>query len=174
MEHSEYSDEYIQSILTQVKSIAIVGASLNKIRPSFFVAKYLISKEYEVHPVNPGHAGKTLLEKMVYPSLAKIPYQIDMVDIFRNSNVAFEITKEVLTLNPLPKVIWMQLGVENSQAAKLAEEHGIKVVMNRCPKIEYGRLSGEMSWLGINSRTISSKPPKLSKGFQRLNLKKTN
>ena len=170
MEHSEYADDYIQSILTKVKSIAIVGASLNSIRPSFFVAKYLISKEYEVYPVNPGHAGKTLLEKIVYPNLTKIPYQVDMVDIFRNSDAAFEITEEALTLNPLPKVIWMQLGVENSQAAKLAEKHGIKVIMNRCPKIEYGRLSGEISWFGINSRTISSKPPKLSKGFQRLNL----
>ena len=170
MEHSEYADDYIQSILTKVKSIAIVGASLNNVRPSFFVAKYLISKDYEVYPVNPGHAGKTLLEKTVYPSLTKIPFQIDMVDIFRNSDAAFEITEEALTLNPLPKVIWMQLGVENIHAAEIAEKHGIKVIMNRCPKIEYGRLSGEISWFGINSRTISSKPPKLSKGFQRLNL----
>lgn len=170
MDHSEYSDDYIRSILTTVKSIAIVGASLNNVRPSYFVTKYLITKGYEVYPVNPGHAGKTLFEKPVYASLTDIPQPIDMVDIFRSSDVILEIMNEVFELKHLPKVIWLQLGIKNFHAAKLAESKGMQVVMNRCPKIEYGRLSGEISWVGINSRTISSKSPKLSSGFQHLKL----
>ena len=171
MDHSKYSDDYIHSILANIKSIAVIGASLNSIRPSYFVVKYLISKGYNVYPVNPGHAGQTLFNNTVYSNLLEIPVQIDMIDIFRNSDAALAITKEVLTLSQQPKVIWMQLGVENSVAAKLAEANGIKVVMNRCPKIEYGRLSGEIGWGGINSRTISSKRPQLRDGFQHLNLR---
>ena len=174
MDHTEYSDDYIRSILTKVKSIAIIGASLNNIRPSYFVAKYLISKGYEVYPVNPGQAGKTLCEQLVYSSLSEIPFQIDMVVIFRKSDVVVEILNEALTLRHLPKIIWMQLGIENMQAAKLAEAQGIQVVMNRCPKIEYGRLSGEISWFGYNSRTISSKLPKIGDWFSALRFKKIN
>ena len=171
MDHSEYSDDYIQSILSNIKSIAVIGASLNSVRPSYFVVKYLIAKGYIVYPVNPGHAGKTLFKNTVYSSLTDIPGQIDMIDIFRNSEAVPAITNEALSLNQQPKVIWMQLGVENTEAARLAEANGIKVVMNRCPKIEYGRLSGEIGWGGINSRTISSKRPQLREGFQHLNLR---
>jgi hypothetical protein len=122
-------------------------------------------------PVNPGHAGKDLLGQKVYARLADIPEPVDMVDIFRASQHVLPIVQEAPAMKPRPAVIWMQLGVRNEEAAKLAEEAGIKVVMNRCPKIEYGRLTSEISWLGVNSRIISSKRGKIaSGGIQRLSL----
>ena len=164
--HDSYDDEYIRSILQSVKTIAVVGASPKKIRPSYFVVKYLLSKGYDVIPVNPGMAGREICGAMAYKSLAEIDRSIDMVDIFRNSNAALPIVEEALKLSPLPKVIWMQLSVRNDDAAALAEDAGIKVVMNRCPKIEYARLCGEIGWAGVNSGMISAKKPKLNKGFQ--------
>ena len=130
------------------------------------VLKYLLSKGYEVFPVNPGHAGKEIAGALTYASLSEIPGPVHMVDIFRNSDAAFGVVEEALKLDPLPKVIWMQLQVRNDEAAKLAEARGIKVVMNRCPKIEYARLCGEIGWAGVSSNVISSRKPKLHKGFQ--------
>lgn len=166
MNHDSYDNSYIGGILNAVKTVAIVGASANDVRPSFFVTKYLIDKGYTVFPINPGHAGKEILGRMTYASLADVPVAIDMVDIFRASAAVPAIVDETLALTPLPKVIWMQLTVRHDEAAAKAEAAGIKVVMNRCPKIEYGRLSGEISWNGVNSRVISSKKPIMRSGFQ--------
>jgi uncharacterized protein len=154
MNHDAYEEDYIRGILTSVKSVAIVGASANVVRPSYFVVKYLKSKDYTVYPVNPGLAGQDILGLKVYASLKDIPDKIDMVDVFRNSEAALGITKEAIEIGA--KVVWMQLTVRNDEAAALAEAAGLKVVMNRCPKIEYGRLSGEIGWAGVNSGTISN------------------
>jgi hypothetical protein len=171
MDHTSYSNEYIRGILQSVKTIALVGASQNPARPSWIVTKYLMERGYDVIPVNPGLAGGELLGKRVYSSLKDIPRPVDMVEIFRNSEAAGPITDEALTLDPLSKVIWMQLSVRNPEAAERAEARGVKVVMDRCPKIEFGRLSGEISWQGVNSRMLSAKKPVLSgKGFQKLSL----
>jgi predicted CoA-binding protein len=166
MNHDVYEDAYIADILNTVRTIAIVGASANDVRPSFFVAKYLIAKGFEVYPINPGQAGKEILGRPVFARLADLPVPIDMVDIFRASEAVAGVVAEALALNPLPKVIWMQLGVRNDAAAADAEAAGIKVVMNRCPKIEYGRLSGEIGWTGVNSRVLSSRKPLMRTGFQ--------
>ena len=166
MNHDSYDNAYIAGILNAVKSIAIVGASANDVRPSFFVTKYLIDKGYDVYPINPGHAGKEILGRMTYAKLADVPVPIDMVDIFRASNAVPPIVDDALALSPLPKAIWMQLTVRHDEAAAKAEAHGIKVVMNRCPKIEYAKLSGEIGWNGVNSGTISSKKPIMRQGFQ--------
>ncbi len=171
MSHDSYSDDFIRSILESVKSIAIVGASQNDVRPSFFVARYLIEKGYRVFPVNPGVAGQTILGQPVYGALKNIPEPLDMVEIFRGSEYAPAIVADALALDPKPRVIWMQLGVRNDEAAAAAEAAGLKVVMNRCPKIEYGRLSGEIGWAGVNSRVLSSKKPVLRAGFQHRGLR---
>ncbi|MEP3276166.1 MAG: CoA-binding protein [Stappiaceae bacterium] len=170
MNHDTYSDVHIRDILSSVKTIAIVGASANIVRPSYFVLQYLIAKGFEVYPVNPGHAGKTILGRPVYGKLEDVPVALDMVDIFRSSEMAGPVTDMALTLQPLPKVIWMQLSVRNDAAAERAEAMGVEVIMDRCPKIEYGRLSGEISWNGVNSRTISARKPQLRHGFQHLQL----
>ncbi len=157
MNHDSYLPDYIREILNSVKVIALVGASSNVVRPSYFVLQYLLDKGYDVIPVNPGLAGQTLLGKTVYGTLKEIPQPIDMVDIFRNSNAAGAIVDQALALTPKPSVIWMQLFVRNDEAAIRAEAAGLKVVMNRCVKIEYGKLSGEWSWVGGNSGIISSR-----------------
>jgi predicted CoA-binding protein len=136
------------------------------VRPSFFVTKYLLDKGFDVYPINPGQAGKEILGRMTYARLADVPVPIDMVDIFRGSAMVPPIVDEAQALDPLPKVIWMQLTVRHDEAAAKAEAAGIKVVMNRCPKIEYGRLSGEIGWNGVNSRVLSSKKPTMRSGFQ--------
>lgn len=166
MNHDSYDNAYIAGILNSVRTIAVVGASANDVRPSYFVTKYLIGKGYEVYPVNPGHAGKEILGRMTYASLADIPQAIDMVDVFRASAAVPVIVDEALKLDPLPKVIWMQLTVRHDEAAARAEAAGIQVVMNRCPKIEYARLAGEIGWSGINSGVLSSKRPVMREGFQ--------
>ena len=155
--HDSYDPAYIRGILDSVKTVAIVGASANEVRPSFFVTKYMIDKGYTVYPLNPGIAGQEILGRPVYASLADVPEPIDMVDIFRNSEATAGVVDEALALDPLPKVIWMQLTVRHDEAAAKAEAAGIKVVMNRCPKIEYGKLSGEWNWVGGNSGVLSSK-----------------
>jgi len=157
MNHDAYSSDYIRNILQTVRTIALVGASNNEVRPSYFVLKYLLDKGYAVIPINPGLAGQTILGQPVYGRLADIPRPIDMVDIFRNSEAAGQITDEALALEPRPKVIWMQLSVRNDAAAARAEAAGLKVVMNRCPKMEYGKLSGEWAWVGGDSGIISSR-----------------
>ncbi|HRK24972.1 MAG TPA: CoA-binding protein [Beijerinckiaceae bacterium] len=171
MDHDQYPDAYILDILKTTKTVALVGASDNEARPSFFVLKYLIERGYKVIPVNPGRAGSTMVGQPVFARLADIAEPIDMVEVFRNSEAAAGIVDEALALDPLPKVIWMQLSVRNDAAAAKAEAAGIRVVMNRCPKIEYGRLSGEIGWTGVNSRTISAKRPQLhGKGAQKLSI----
>lgn len=169
MNHDSYDDDYIADILRGVRTVAMIGASANTNRPSYFVMKYLLGKGYAVHPVNPGLAGQELLGREVYGSLADVPAPVEMVDIFRNSEAALETAREAIALKVDLgiKVIWMQLSVRNDAAAAEAEAAGLKVVMNRCPKIEYGRLSGEIGWAGVNSGRISSVRPKLSpKGVQ--------
>ncbi|TDR93759.1 CoA-binding protein [Enterovirga rhinocerotis] len=169
--HDSYADALIRRLMREVKSIALVGASDNPARPSYIVVKYMLERGYEVLPVNPKLAVKTLLGAPCYGSLAAIGRPVDMVEIFRNSADALGVTKEALALDPLPKVIWMQLSVRNDEAAALAEAKGVTVIMNRCPKIEYGRLSGEIGWQGINSRILSAKRPALAgKGFQKLTI----
>lgn len=164
-DHDNYSNDYIRNILSEHKVIAMVGASPNPVRPSYFAMKYLLEKGFTVIPVNPGQAGGDILGQKAYASLADIPGRVDIVDIFRNSEAALQITRDAIAIGA--KVVWMQLGVRNDEAARLAEEAGLKVVMNRCPKIEYGRLSGEIGWAGVNSRTISNRRPKLgAKGVQ--------
>jgi uncharacterized protein len=171
MNHDAYPDSYIRGILNTVKTIAMVGISPNVTRPSYFVFKYLMERGYRLIPVNPGQAGKEILGQKVYAKLAEIPEPVDMVDIFRGSEHVLPIVQEALTLAPKPMVIWMQLTIRNDEAAALAEANGIKVVMNRCPKIEYGRLSSEISWMGINSRTLSSKRAQnYGSGFQRMRI----
>ena len=171
MNHDRYPDSYIRGILNTVKTVAMVGFSPKENRPSYFVFKYLIERGYRVIPVNPGQAGKEVLGQKIYAKLSDIPEPIDMVDIFRSSEHALPIVQEALALKPKPQVIWMQLTVRNDEAAKLAEDAGLKVVMNRCPKIEYGRLSSEISWIGVNSRTLSSRRAQtLGKGVQRMSL----
>lgn len=157
MIHDSYDDNYIRGILNTVKTIAMVGASPVNVRPSYFAFKYLSERGYDMIPINPGHVGKSLLGKPFVASLRDIDRPIDMIDIFRNSDHIVPIVDEALQLSPLPKVIWMQLGARNDEAAAKAEALGLKVVMNRCPKIEYGRLSSEIQWMGVNSRTLSSK-----------------
>lgn len=168
---NQYSDDYIRDILDTMKSVAIVGASANPSRPSFFVVKYLLSKGFKVFPVNPGQAGKEIAGALCFATLADIPEPIDMVDIFRGSEAAGPIVDEALALEPKPKVIWMQLGVRNDQAAERAQAAGVKVVMDRCPKIEYARLCGEIGWVGVNSGVISARKPKLQTGYQRYKIK---
>ncbi|HKA76890.1 MAG TPA: CoA-binding protein [Pseudolabrys sp.] len=171
MNHDAYNDTYIRGILSSVKTIAMVGFSPKENRPSYFAFKYLLARGYRVIPVNPGQAGKSVLGQKIYARLSEIPEPVDMVDIFRGSEHVLPIVAEALTLKPKPQVIWMQLTIRNDAAATLAEDAGLKVVMNRCPKIEYGRLSSEISWMGVNSKTLSSKRPQtLGSGVQRMRL----
>lgn len=172
MTHDHYSDDHIRSVLRSVSTVAVVGASANTVRPSFFVMKYLLQKGYRVIPINPGQAGGTILDQPAYARLANVPEPIDMVDIFRKSDAVPEIVAEAIALTPQPKVIWMQLGVRNDQAAADAEAAGMTVIMNRCPKIEYARLCGEISWSGVNSRTISARRPIRRSGVQHLGIDK--
>jgi uncharacterized protein len=174
MMHDGYDDAYIRGILNTVKTIAMVGVSNKESRPSYFAFKYLLERGYRMIPVNPGLAGGELLGQKVYGRLADIPEPVDMVDIFRAAPYAVGIVEEALKMQPRPGVVWMQLGIRNDAAAALAEANGLKVVMNRCPKIEYGRLSSEISWMGVNSRTLTSKKAKvLGRGIQRMSLNRT-
>lgn len=164
MNDLKYTDQYIAGILNGVRTFAFVGASANASRPSYFAMKYLLAKGYQVHPVNPGQAGSAILGRMTYGSLAEVPAPVDVVDVFRNSQAALEITREAIRLKDAlgVRAVWMQLGVRNDEAAAEAEAAGLAVVMNRCPKIEYGRLSGELGWAGVNTRVVSSRQPKLA------------
>lgn len=155
MIHDRYDDAYLRKILRETKTIAMVGASANWNRPSFFAMKYLLDRGYKVIPVNPGAAGQEILGQKVYGSVADLPAKVDMVDIFRNSEAAGPITDEAIKHGA--SIVWMQLGVRNDEAAKRAEDAGLKVVMNRCPKIEHSRLAGTIEWHGIASGVISSK-----------------
>jgi len=158
-----YPDELIKSVLRSTKTIAMVGASANDMRPSYFAMMYLLAKGYMIHPVNPAMAGKTILGQTVYASLKDLPPPVDMVEIFRASDAAPEIVRDVLAEKERLgiKVVWMQLGVVSEAAAELARAAGLTVVMDRCPKIEHGRFSGEIGWLGINRKVIDNRKPLL-------------
>jgi uncharacterized protein len=172
--HDQYDDNYIRGILNTVKSIAMVGASPVNVRPSYFAFKYLAQRGYDMIPINPGHVGKELLGKPFVGSLADIGRPVDMIDIFRNSSHIMPMVEEALKLPTPPKVIWMQLGARDDAAAAKAEAAGIKIVMNRCPKIEYGRLSSEIAWMGVNSRTLSSKRAPIPTQGMRLSLNRVS
>jgi uncharacterized protein len=150
-----YDDGLLRRILQEVKTIAMVGASTGEMRPSYFAMLYLQGKGYRVLPVNPRAAGRTLLGETVYPDLASLPLVPDMVSIFRRPEEAGAVADEAVRLGV--KVVWMQLGVRDDAAAERARAQGAQVVMNRCPKIEYGRLFGEIGWLGVNRGIVSAK-----------------
>jgi predicted CoA-binding protein len=164
LDHARYSDAYIASILAGTRTIAMVGASAVSNRPSFFAMKYLIGKGYRVIPVNPSLAGGEIQGQRVYATLADVPGPVELIDIFRNSAAAHGVVHEAIALKDRLgiEVIWMQLGVRNDEAAAEAEAAGLKVVMNRCTKIEYGRLSGEIGWAGVNAGILSARRPLLS------------
>jgi predicted CoA-binding protein len=143
--HSVYNDAYLSQILKDVQTIALVGASNKTERPSNKVLKFLLNAGYTVFPINPGLAGKEIAGQKVFENLGDVDHQIDMVDIFRKSDAVLSIVEEAIKISPKPKVLWTQLGVEDETAAKLAEANGMRVVMNRCPKIEYGRLKHELA-----------------------------
>lgn len=152
-----YSDGHLKEILTNTRVIAVVGVSMNPVRPSYFVARYLTLKGFRVVPVNPMSAGKTLFGQEVLASLSDCPKDVDMVDIFRRSELVGPIVDEAIDAFPNLRTIWMQIGVENDEAALKAEAHGLNVVMNRCPKIEYQRLFGELRMGGFATGVVSSK-----------------
>ncbi len=155
MNHDSYDDAYLRRILRSVRTIAMVGASTNWNRPSYFVQKYLTGKGFRVIPVNPGAAGQELLGETVAARLEDIAGPVDMVDVFRRADQVLPIAESAIALGA--KVLWMQVGVRNDDAAALAEAAGLQVVMNRCPKIEFARLSGELGWSGINTGIVSAR-----------------
>ena len=163
--HDYYSDRRIRTILANVRTIAMVGASASWRRPSFYAMKYLQKRGYRVIPVNPARAGDEILGEEVHPDLAAVPGAIDMVDVFRPSGEALAIAGEAVANMDAKgiQVLWMQLAVRDDAAALLAEEAGLVVVMDRCPKIEYARLAGELGWSGINTGIVTAKslrPPR--------------
>ncbi len=155
MDQDTYSNTFIREVLDSTKTVAMVGASPKWNRPSYFVMKYLQAKGYRVIPVNPGAAGQEILGETVYGDLKSIPEPVDMVDIFRNSEAAGAIADKAVEIGA--KTVWMQLNVRNDAAAERAEAAGLNVVMDRCPKIEFARLNGEIGWSGVNSGVISSR-----------------
>jgi len=156
-----YSDDMMKTVLERTRTIACVGVSLNEVRPSYFVARYLKLKGFDVHGVNPVYAGQTAFGHTIVPSLADLPAdtRIDMVDVFRRSDQAGTVVGEALEVLAERglSTIWMQIGVEDAAAAARAQAQGITVIMNRCPKIEYQRLFGELRWGGFATGVISSK-----------------
>ena len=152
-----YTDQHLRDVLKGSNAVAVVGVSTNPVRPSYFVARYLGLKGYQVFPVNPVYEGQTLLGKTVVAGLGDLAPPIDMVDIFRRSDAVPEIVDEALATFPALKTIWMQIGVSHPEAAAKARARGVTVIQNRCPKIEYQRLFGELRMGGFNTGVISSK-----------------
>lgn len=154
-----YSDDLLRRVLRRTKVIACVGVSTNPVRPSYFVARYLGLKGFRVIPVNPAYEGQRLFGQVIYPDLAAIPagIKIDLVDIFRRSDAVEPIVDEALATFADLGTIWMQIGVKNPAAAAKAQAAGLTVIQDRCPKIEYQRLFGELRMGGFNTGVISSK-----------------
>ncbi len=152
-----YSDDFLRKILRRTKRIAAVGVSANPVRPSYYVVRYLRIKGFDVTAVNPGLAGQELFGSTVYPDLTSVPHDVDMVEIFRRSEAVPGIVDEALDRWPNLKTIWMQIGVEHQAAADKAQERGVDVIQNRCPKIEYQRLFGELRMGGFNTGILSSR-----------------
>ena len=155
--NQNYPDDHLKNVLKRTKRVAVVGVSMNPVRPSYYVARYLSLKGYTVIPVNPGHAGKMLFGQTVKASMSDIKDGVDMVDIFRRSEAVPPIVDEALEVFPGLDTVWMQIGVENAEATRKAEARGVTVIQNRCPKIEYQRLFGELRMGGFNTGIISSK-----------------
>lgn len=154
---TEYSDSFLKQILNRTRVIAIVGVSPNPVRPSYFVARYLKLKGFRIIPVNPGHAGSEILGETVRASLSECPPDVDMVDIFRRSEHVPALVDEALEHLPGLRTIWLQIGVTHAESARRAGDHGIDTVQDRCPKMEYQRLFGELRRGGVNTGIISSK-----------------
>jgi uncharacterized protein len=150
-----YDDAYIKGILQRVKTIAAVGMSANDMRPSYFAMLYLQQKGYRMIPVNPRYAGQQILGETVVASLGDLPVPPDMVQIFRKAEEAPAVVDDAIRAGA--KVVWLQLGIRSDAAAARARAAGLDVVMDRCPKIEYGRLFGEIGWAGVNRRVISAR-----------------
>ena len=163
---ADYTDAFLRGVLESVKSVAVVGASADPVKASFFVMKYLRDKGYTVIPVNPKMAGQTILDLPVYASLKDLPEPPDMVDIFRNSAAAGGVTDEAIAAGA--KVVWMQLGVRNDEAAARAQDAGLTVVMDRCPKVEIQRLYGEIGRIGVNSNVLVTRRRAPTKSFKKL------
>jgi len=159
MDHNSYSDDYLRGILDTTATIAMVGASSKWNRPSYFVMKYLQKKGFRVIPIHPGQAGCEILGERAYASLSEVAVGFELVDVFRSPAAAAAVTDEAIAVATDKGIrsVWMQLGVRNDEAAARAEASGLRVVMNRCPKIEYARLHAELGWGGFNSRIISSR-----------------
>ncbi len=151
------SDDLLRRVLREAKSFACVGVSPNPVRPSHYVARYLKLKGYRVVPVNPGHAGKVLFGETVMGELSEIEGGVDVIDIFRRPDAVPGVVEAALAMEPQPRVIWMQIGVRHPEAAARAEAEGLTVIQNRCPKIEYQRLFGELRMGGFATGIISSK-----------------
>jgi uncharacterized protein len=161
MAELEYTDAELRRILGEARVVAMVGASPKWVRPSHFVMKYLQRKGYRVIPVNPAAAGETILGERVHARLADVPEKVDVVDVFRNSDAAGPLTDQAIAIGA--QVVWLQLAVRNDAAAERARAAGLRIVMDRCMKIEYGRLFGELGWSGVNTGIISSKRLKVSR-----------
>lgn len=159
----DYADSLIKSVLRSNKVIAMIGASANQQRASYFVLGYLLDHGYEVHPINPGLAGQEILGRKVYAALKDVPAPVDMVDVFRAADAVPGILDEVLAEKDRLsiKTLWLQLGIVHEEAAAKASAAGLTVIMDRCPKIEYGRFSGEISWMGVNRGIIDNRKPAL-------------
>jgi len=155
MDHDSYSDEYLRGILRRTRTIAMVGASPHWNRPSYFVLKYLQAKGFRVIPVNPKAEGEAILGETCYATLAEVPVPVDMVDVFRAPEAAPGIVEDAIRIGA--KTVWMQIGVRHDAAAARAEAAGLSVVMNRCPKIEFSRLCGELGWNGVNTGIITAR-----------------
>jgi predicted CoA-binding protein len=152
-----YSDQLLKDVLNRMKTVAVVGVSANPVRPSYFVARYLSRKGIRVVPVNPGLAGQELFGETVYATLYDIPFDVDMVDVFRRSDAVPAIVDEALARWPDLQTIWLQIGVEHADSAEVVQARGVTVIQNRCPKIEYQRLFGELRMGGFATGVISSK-----------------
>ncbi|MGC3936495.1 CoA-binding protein [Roseobacter sp. EG26] len=153
----QYPDDLLKNVLTRTRRIAVVGVSMNPVRPSYYVARYLTLKGFEVFPINPGHAGKQLFGRTVKSALSEIDQEIDMIDVFRRSEAVPAIVDEALEVFSSLQTIWMQIGVTHAGAASKAQARGVTVIQDRCPKIEYQRLFGELRMGGFATGIISSK-----------------